>query len=711
MFVQPGFVRILFLPSRYYSSDNFYTELKYIKQTKNNIKLKYGLDFNEDSEILDIIESTSDSNNVKIKLIDEGKNEEGNIRCLQYLLHDIIIFVTLINSSPNDKFEDPASWWESALHEDEKLKVEKAFGDCKILNSIYESESDLTNFSKTQLFKNQYRYDVRDVEISDQNSLLYSLGNDSYIHLFTEKHTKRSMFFLNNILYEKYHIYKIETIYNQFELIFNIVQKKQPQIDEFRAQYKFSTLDNLNSNELYRMKNSFHCFLYYLGVLDDFAKSLKGNYDNFESWLSKRSVNLIHEKDIVAYKKQVAFADQKSNEYAKKYGTDINEYFDKNQIPIEKLEENNICSVNIHQINVSRLSINKDENDYYTYILENELHKTYSFRDRKKIQIGPRDRIIKKLSNLHSFPSNQMGISFNSEINNCNPPTVEDIGSSIYKHLLSSPCQDHILEINSEFVILTIDDIEIPWELMCYSNNYFCLKHSIGRKLQTNMPPSLPKKEKCKDVLSALFIANPRNDLPGSQKEVCAIIKNLNSGLIKCEYLIGKDANYTLLFDKLQNQEFDLIHYSGHAVFNQENPEESYLQLSNDKWVTARELADELRHSPPKFVFINACDSARGNYLEYQKHQNKINGLASAFLSIGTESYIGTLWPVHDQIAAEFGISLYDSILNGDPIGLAVKNAKLKMFNKKDKKSPTWASFVLYGDPTVPIVNKKNSIQ
>jgi len=78
-------------------------------------------------------------------------------------------------------------------------------------------------------------------------------------------------------------------------------------------------------------------------------------------------------------------------------------------------------------------------------------------------------------------------------------------------------------------------------------------------------------------------------------------------------------------------------------------------------------------------------------------------GLASSFILGGALGIIGTLWPIFDEGAAEFASTFCEGLLTGQSLGEAVRLARLRVRESRPH-DVTWASFVLYGDPTLSIL-------
>jgi CHAT domain-containing protein len=358
---------------------------------------------------------------------------------------------------------------------------------------------------------------------------------------------------------------------------------------------------------------------------------------------------------------------------------------------------------------VCKIYIEKAEEDY-RYLIEDSSRGTTSFRDRMTIPHPSRDRILKKLKFLgatvgwtkgakkQKITNRGLEVAKNENIKE----NIEKIGGLIFKYMIPLSCKDYLSEIDTEYVVLSTDDVEIPWELMHDGTDFYCLKYSIGRKIQARVQFKPTKRQKT-DILNALFIANPTEDLPDAEKEVDTIVTNLKEEKIKFQYLKGENATIDSLFEMLETEKFDIFHYAGHAGFNIKHPEESIIRLYDDE-ITAKYLLNIFEEVPPRLVFMNACESAASKEIEYLEYESKLTGMATAFISAGVDAYIGTFWPVHDKMASELSINLYKRIVEGESIGSALKNAKATIFQEYGNFSNTWASFVLYGDPITTLL-------
>ena len=73
-------------------------------------------------------------------------------------------------------------------------------------------------------------------------------------------------------------------------------------------------------------------------------------------------------------------------------------------------------------------------------------------------------------------------------------------------------------------------------------------------------------------------------------------------------------------------------------------------------------------------------------------------GLRRAFVLAGAETVVMSLWPVSDYVARETMVAYYTGLRAGLGRGDALRQAKLAMLKRKDRRHPFyWASFIQSG--------------
>jgi CHAT domain-containing protein len=143
-----------------------------------------------------------------------------------------------------------------------------------------------------------------------------------------------------------------------------------------------------------------------------------------------------------------------------------------------------------------------------------------------------------------------------------------------------------------------------------------------------------------------------------------------------------------------------VLHFAGHAVFDDESPDASYLVLApgnsgDSDRLYVRELAGA-RFRRLRLVVLSACSSiapapGRGGGLW---------GLAQPFLARGAVDVVGSVWPVDDRPVAALMTAFHAALLRGAEPAVALQEAQRMALASSDPAlaSPAaWAAFVVLG--------------
>jgi CHAT domain-containing protein len=149
---------------------------------------------------------------------------------------------------------------------------------------------------------------------------------------------------------------------------------------------------------------------------------------------------------------------------------------------------------------------------------------------------------------------------------------------------------------------------------------------------------------------------------------------------------------------------FSVLHLATHSDFNKLNPMFSSLQLEDDDDNDGRlEVHEILRlRLNAELVTLSACDTALGSgYFSDVPAGDEFVGLTRAFLSVGSDSVMATLWEVDDrssvQLMQQFYERLNDPDANADK-SAALMQAQQQLRSTKGYEHPYyWAPFVLVG--------------
>jgi CHAT domain-containing protein len=141
-----------------------------------------------------------------------------------------------------------------------------------------------------------------------------------------------------------------------------------------------------------------------------------------------------------------------------------------------------------------------------------------------------------------------------------------------------------------------------------------------------------------------------------------------------------------------------VIHFGGHAVIDDDQPERSALLLaigSGSSTVTAPEIARlKLPHAP--IVVLAACSTATGAAFRMEG----ASSLSRAFLLAGASSVVGSLWDIDDEVSELFFIRFHQRLAAGHAPAAALRGAQVDLLHADDARlrAPrAWAAFQLMG--------------
>lgn len=178
---------------------------------------------------------------------------------------------------------------------------------------------------------------------------------------------------------------------------------------------------------------------------------------------------------------------------------------------------------------------------------------------------------------------------------------------------------DLFLEIGTDERLL-----HYPWELMCDEGRFLCLHHHIGRFVNITRPlgelielsrggqdrpvemnvllicVSAPKK--CEDLTFSKLTA--------AEEEREAVLETLQELGIECTVLNGKHAEYFAVRRAITERPYQIMHFCGHAFFDERRPLRSALVL-DDGLLTTASLTSLFKRRHPTLCFVNGCETVR----------------------------------------------------------------------------------------------------
>lgn len=145
---------------------------------------------------------------------------------------------------------------------------------------------------------------------------------------------------------------------------------------------------------------------------------------------------------------------------------------------------------------------------------------------------------------------------------------------------------------------------------------------------------------------------------------------------------------------------FGVLHFATHALVDEASLDRTALALApgggEDGFVTPAELAD-LRLDA-RLVVLSACRTAGGTLVTGEG----VEGLTAPLLAAGARSVVATKWQVSDQKTVQMVEDLYAALSDGEPVGAALRSAKLAAI-RRGAPTSEWAAFSVIGDPLVQV--------
>lgn len=286
---------------------------------------------------------------------------------------------------------------------------------------------------------------------------------------------------------------------------------------------------------------------------------------------------------------------------------------------------------------------------------------------------------------------------------------LQEKGQVLYDELFPPSVKEKLNQTQADYLQLSLDEhlVQVPWELLYDGRQFLCLRFKMGRSVKTRQRLMAIRNREPGFPLKILILADPEGDLKGACTEGTLLQEHmdLNSDLIQAA-LCSDNLTLDWVREKIRN--FDIVHFAGHADYNLNNPAESQWRLGRHGHLKASDIQKMAATGlMPALIFSNACQSARTEEWVLTEHfHDEIFGLANAFLLTGVKHYLGTFWEIQDEPGSQFSLPFYTHLLAGDSIGEAVQKARQAMINLFGKESMAWASYVLYGDPTSPYLDK-----
>lgn len=281
---------------------------------------------------------------------------------------------------------------------------------------------------------------------------------------------------------------------------------------------------------------------------------------------------------------------------------------------------------------------------------------------------------------------------------------LETMGEAFFDKLFSPQLKEAYWDLVAlrdrkviKSLLITSDEPWIPWEMVKpydqrtdKQDDFLAAGWQLSRWLSG---PGLGDRLNVTSVRGVIPVLN----LPFTAKE-----RNYITGLGSQGVNIGaflqtkQDVTAAAKLGQIQ-----VIHVAAHGNFKVENPDESPIALQGRDELYPRDMQGSwlapLRQERP-ILFLNACHSAKVGF-----SLTGLGGWAStAVREMRVSAFIGGLWEVNDDLAAEIAIQFYENLRRDMTLGEAFHAARLFIRDQNPGNS-TWLAYSLYGDPNMRV--------
>ncbi len=298
------------------------------------------------------------------------------------------------------------------------------------------------------------------------------------------------------------------------------------------------------------------------------------------------------------------------------------------------------------------------------------------------------------------------------------PQEQIEFGQLLTTYLIPEDFRRLIEEEDALTLILDRSTASFPWEMACFKNArgslFFGPDRMLTRQFRTMLAsPSLtpPLNRSLKVLVIADPAPEPEFQLHGARREGRAVVnvldrlrKEKDLDITVHEHIGASACDPVEILALLLSEEFDIVHYAGHGVFDEKDPSHSGWVFGRDCILSAREIFRARR--VPRLVFANACFSAvikERQAMTADEMNRRLAGLAEAFFERGIQNYIGAGWPVDDDPAVEFASVFYQNALAGETFGESLAAARKRIMGQ----GSTWGAYQHYGQVNGTLITTK----
>ena len=272
-----------------------------------------------------------------------------------------------------------------------------------------------------------------------------------------------------------------------------------------------------------------------------------------------------------------------------------------------------------------------------------------------------------------------------------------DVGALFVERLAGARSADMGLRLR-----LRVDEgapelMNLPWEFLHDGEDFLVTRWETP---VSRLPLEIVRRDKrpLERTLRMLVVVSSPLDLldhlvlntEREQEVILAALDRLQcKGLLDLDFC--EDAALDTIQDYLSEQEYDILHFTGHGVYNEDRGRGELLledEQGYKKPLTNKEFAALLRAYPSlRLVVLSACQSAR------TANNDGYAGLSRRLLKQGVPAVLSMQYSVLDAAAILFAGRFYTGLANNKPLDVALTEARLGLQMAKGKNGGARVDF------------------
>ncbi len=278
---------------------------------------------------------------------------------------------------------------------------------------------------------------------------------------------------------------------------------------------------------------------------------------------------------------------------------------------------------------------------------------------------------------------------------------LASLGHDLWRELLPSEIHHAYRDIRDSvrsWMIIS-DEPWIPWELIkpyednisgdTFDDEFLACRFELTRWLAGKKRPA-PE-----IVVHRLVALRTAMDLPHANEEL-SLLKALAQSTpgLQISTTLGSAGD---LLGFLEDNEVDLIHFTGHGLHSAEQADESGVPFPDGSVLRPSDLggsvATGIGRSRP-LIFLNACWGGQQGW-----SWTRLGGWAARWVGVcGCGAFIAPLWPARDKAALAFAETFYAALVQGATLGQAALEAR-RHLREARPGDPSALAYAVYGHP------------